>query len=236
MNGHLRKHIHGTRNVLPQLIHNFRMRQTLPLIGKRLAASGNSFTTTFLAMFNPTSAKEQDRMIDDRTWAVGRVRHKRITEKVKTALTEAEYTPDPSLPVLCRVKRGSVIYSSQNDSKKKALRCSSVCAFQHHSGMQFGSIALFCFTNGLPIAVIDIFEQTREGLLTHVGDPSLNGLGGDMEAETLNDFVFKVKKLSVSNKTVAVHVSSIVAKCVHIPIKYSSCDYIIMIPNTFEHH
>lgn len=75
------------------------MRQTLPLIGKRLAASGNSGTTTFLAMFNPTSAKEQDRMIDDRTWAVGRVRYKRITEKVKTALTEAEYTADPSLPV-----------------------------------------------------------------------------------------------------------------------------------------
>lgn len=72
MNGHLRNHIHGTRNVLPQLIHNFRMRQMLPLIGQRIAASENSATTTFLRKFIPN---KEDRMIGDKTWTVGRVRH-----------------------------------------------------------------------------------------------------------------------------------------------------------------
>ena len=34
MNGHLRKHCHGTRLILPQLIHNIRMRQLLPAKGR----------------------------------------------------------------------------------------------------------------------------------------------------------------------------------------------------------
>lgn len=232
MNGHLRNHIHGTRNVLPQLIHNFRMRQMLPLIGQRIAASENSATTTFLRKFIPN---KEDRMIGDKTWTVGRVRHEKIKEKERTALTEAEYSVDTSLPVFSRLRHGSITYSSQNEKQKKALRCSSVCALKHNSGMLFGSIVLFCFTDGVPIAVVDIFEQTCESPLSCLRDPSLNGLDGS-QTKALNDFVFKVKKLSVSNKTVAVPVSSILAKCIHIPIKYSPCDYIVMIPNIFEHH
>ena len=235
MNGHLRKHIHGTRNVLPQLIHIFRMRQMLPLLGKRLATSENSATTAFLSTFLPNSANDQQDRVSDTTWAVGRVRHKKINEKARAALTEAQYTANPSLPVSSRVRHGSIVYSSWNESQKKTQRCSSVCAFQHGSEMLFGFIGLFCFTDGLPIAVIDIFEQTHDGLLTCLREPSLDGLDGS-QTEPLNDFVFKVKKLSVSDKTVAVPVTSILAKCVHIPIKYSPCDYIVMIPNTFEHH
>ena len=41
MNRHLQKHTHETRNVLPQLIHNFNMWQMLLLVGKRIEASEN---------------------------------------------------------------------------------------------------------------------------------------------------------------------------------------------------
>ena len=108
-------------DILPLImfIHNFRMRQMLPLIGQRIAASENSATTTFLRKFT----------------------------------------------------------------------------------------VLFCFTDGVPIAVVDIFEQTCESPSSWLRNPSLNGLDGS-QTKALNDFVFKVK-LSVSNKTVAVPVSSI---------------------------
>ena len=45
------------------------------------------------------------------------------------------------------------------------------------------------------------------------------------------------KKVSVSNKAVAVRVEAIIhQKCVHIPVKHSDIDIIVKQPNINEHH
>lgn len=59
MNGYLRKHCHGTRNVLPQLIHNIRMQQMLPINGKTLIASASSSARTFIESLLETATKTQ---------------------------------------------------------------------------------------------------------------------------------------------------------------------------------
>ncbi len=47
-NGFLKRHCHGTRNVLPQLIQSVRMRLALPLLKDRLDKNENSQTVDFL--------------------------------------------------------------------------------------------------------------------------------------------------------------------------------------------
>lgn len=46
LNGDLRRHCHGTRNVLPQLVHTIYMRQMLPAMSNRLMESENPATVS----------------------------------------------------------------------------------------------------------------------------------------------------------------------------------------------
>ena len=57
--------------------------------------------------------------------------------------------------------------------------------------------------------------------------------GGGLVRGTLR---YKVRKLSLSNTVVAFPVTSILQQCVHVPVKHSETDFIILQPNPFEHH
>ena len=56
MNGHLWKHCHGTRLILPQLIHNIRMLQLLSAKGKEFARSATPLVSAFI---NPRRMRER---------------------------------------------------------------------------------------------------------------------------------------------------------------------------------
>lgn len=49
MNGYMKKHCHGTRNVLPQLIQSVAMRQALSRLHKRFHLQENKDTMLFLS-------------------------------------------------------------------------------------------------------------------------------------------------------------------------------------------
>ena len=53
-------------------------------------------------------------------------------------------------------------------------------------------------------------------------------------SKSVNKFIFCVKKLSLSNKMVAIPATDIKLKCIHIPIKGSPVD--LVLPNMYEHH
>ena len=48
LNGHLRRHCHGTCNVLPQLVHTIHKQQMLSLVQNRLMESENPSTVAYL--------------------------------------------------------------------------------------------------------------------------------------------------------------------------------------------
>lgn len=49
--------------------------------------------------------------------------------------------------------------------------------------------------------------------------------------------MFKVNKLSLSKRLIAVSAEeTVLRKCVHIPQKHSSTDFIVLTPNLVEHH
>ena len=232
MNGHLKKSCHGTRLVLTQMIHTVRMRQLLPLQAKQLTFTRNaaSFIESMLGIQAPSQQREVE--------IKGHIPHKKLDSKVSSALLSANFIstidPLPTLPICERVKSKSILYTARKNNDQR-VRNSSICIFRHESQLLFGSIMQFCFSNGETVAIINVFEHVQQSLLDSVDLPRIPELNHSM-CEDINNFIYCVKKLSLTNVILAVPVISLCAKCVHIPIKGSPFDYIVAIPNMFVYH
>ena len=233
MNGHLRKSCHGTRLVLTQLIHNVRMRQLLPIKCKTMASSATPMVANFIKTLTDCETKNVHCDIEVK----GRVIHKQVDESSASALFSAGFIdsvdPLPTLPVCERIRHNSTLYSTT--SNKQRARDGSICIFNYQSTILFGSIAQFCFARHVAVAIVRVFNLTERSLLDVLHASTLPN-----ETQTLcssiNKFIFCVKKLSLSNRTLAIPVSAISLKCIHIPQKGSPLDFIITLPNIFEHH
>lgn len=233
MNGHLRKNIHGTRNTLPQLVHTIRMQQKLPASSKRLRASENSETIDLLDSLTATTSVET--VIDQHTEVKGRIKHQKIDRTSTNAIESAGlHVATRSLPVCYKVRYKSIPYTAKAVEKKTA-RNGSICVFcDDIQVLHFGTIRFFFFCGSEVHALIDTFKES-EDFCDHIRTPSIPELDSSL-AKSINDFIFPVQKLSIAKETVAVPISHILSKCVHIPVKGSPFDYIVSIPNMFEHH
>lgn len=234
MNGHLRKNCHGTRLVLTQLIHNIRMRQLLPVKCKMIASSATPMVSAFIKSLtesDPTATND----VQCRTEIKGRVTHKQVNNRTANALLSAHFIetlhPLPTLPVCERIRHNSILYSATNG--KERARDGLICIFKYQSTLQFGSISQFCFAKGQVVAIVQVFKLTERSIVDNVRTPTFPELTA---SRTINKFIYCVKKLSLSNQTLAIPVSSISLKCVHIPMKCSPLDFIITMPNMYEHH
>ncbi len=109
-----------------------------------------------------------------------------------------------SVPVFPRYKLNGVLYQVFNN---KRLRNSSTCKFKSVNGMAaFGSI---CDKQSIAIiatfsSVKDAYENLRPASIAELNSYS-----------TVNSCIYSAEKLSTSFH--AVPVSSIIAKCVHVP-------------------
>jgi hypothetical protein len=202
MNGDLKRHCHGTRNVLPQLVRNVRFHQTISRQKKSKSSDGIR----------------------------GRIVHKPLKSKYISAL-EARDLPisNTTLPVFPRYKLKGVVYHVWSE---KRLRNSSTCRFLGVDGLiLYGSIRCFCLCDKKPIAIIATFLSVRD---------TIDSLRAASTVQELNDYsmvnpcIYSAEKLSTSWDIQAVPISSIMVKCVHVPSQL--CDYIIPLPNTYEHH
>lgn len=207
MNGHLKRHCHGTRNVLPQLVHNLRFHQSL-----------------MDEDYNTKSHEDGVR---------GRVKLKKLSSEFLNALNEANYDiSNPTFPTFSRYKHNNILYQVWKDSKQ--CRNSSVCKFMDMNGTTlFGSIRCFCISNGLPVAIIAKFGSIKDAFegLQRATIHELNNFS------STKCFIFKVERLSsTTNCLQAIPISSIITKCVHIPILSKSHDFIVPVTNFYEHH
>ena len=230
MNGHLRKSCHGTGYVLPQLIHTVRMRQMLPVKGKKLASSANPNTAAFIHSLAGINDAASD--IDVKS----RITHKKIEGALLDALKSSGFVSSVqdsvSLPVCSSIRHNSIIYSIASRQNK---RDGSVCACNHCSELKFGSIIQFCFCNRNLIALLHTYQYLNTSILDHIRPPSNSELS-QAACSNISEHIYCVKKLSSTNNIVAVPISSLFVKCVLIPIHNTHFDYIVTIPNMFEHH
>ena len=235
MNGHLKKLIHGIRNVLDQLVFSYQLERSLPLLRKKLEEKETPQAVRYL---QNREADETGSQIGENTYIVGKVKHKLVNTDVQTSLREAgAMLRSEELPVFFKIKRNHVIYHSQSLSKRRGVRNSTVCMFIDPSTAEicFRSIELFFFAMNTPVTVIQVFETTNQDPLAELRTPQLQELQSGYHLETLKKFIFVVKKPSLSSRTRAIPTSNIISRCVFIPMKYSPTDYILPQPNTFEH-
>ena len=232
MNGHLRKNCHGTRLVLTQLIHNVRMRQLLPMKCKKVISSATPMVANFIE-----SVTDVTKNVACRTEVKSRITHKRVPETVANALLSANFIdslhPFPVMPMCERIRHNSILYSVTKGRDR--VRDGSICLFKHESTLHFGSILQFCFAKRQLVAVIRVFKATEQSILNSVHTPTLPNDKLPL-CSTIDNFIFCIKKLSLTNQMIAIPVTSISLKCVHIPVKGSPQDFIITMPNMFEHH
>ena len=206
MNGHLKKHCHGTRNVLPQLVRNLRFHQSV----LDQEHNGQNHEDGFR----------------------GRLKRKHLCTEFMQALHDGNFTVTDSVAlVFPRYKLNGILYQTWKDSKK--LRNSSVCKFMRADDTTaVGSIQCFCYCDTIPVAIIadfgfvkDAFEGVQRATI-----PELN------QFLLKNSCIYTFEKETVSRKIVAVPVSAIKTKCVHIPIKSKCYDFVVPMPNFYEHH
>ena len=230
MNGHLRKSCHGTGYVLPQLVHNVRMRQTLTSKGKKIAGHADPNVAAFISSLTDIHERTSELEIKSR------VRHKQLENEVVNALKAVNIIDQASsaltLPVCKRIRYNSTIYATAPQPQRS--RNGSICVFNHNSELHFGSILEFCYCNGGLFAIVDRFECIDQTLFDHIRSSTLSELTLST-CSKITEFIHCVKKLSHTG-LLAVPVSSIFAKCVHIPVRGAHFDYIITMPNMFEHH
>jgi hypothetical protein len=202
MNGHLKKHCHGTRNVLPQLARNFRFHQAV--------------------LDQEYHAQNHDDGVR------GRVKKKELCSDFLQALHQAGYCSSSSaLPVFSRYKLNGVLYKTWKDSEH--LRNSSVCKFKTESGsIAFGSIHCFCFCNATPVAIMAAFGSVRD---------AFEGVPASTIPEITSFSMTRscVLKVHFSGEFQAVPISSIILKCVHIAVESKPFDFIVPLPNSYEH-
>lgn len=162
--------------------------------------------------------------------------HKKLNKEQITALEQAGFEVTTNyLPVFYRYRLNSVTYCSSN---QRRVRNSSICRVRIPSSHEvcFGSISTFCFANGVPAAVVSVYESTDDCIISESSYHSFLQPDDHAAAKCVKLFMFKVKKLSISKRLVAIPPEVILGKCVHIPIKHSPTDCIVTMPNYVEHH
>lgn len=202
------------------MIHNVWLNQILPIKGRQLVSSSSS--PTFIQSMTGSSVTSRRSKVQ-----------KKIGENLTKALYSASFINSLyPLPSLWKIRHKSILYTTK---KENASRDGSV--FFYQSTLFFGSIVQFCFSAKDLVVLVEVFDQVGKGILDNIHSPT-NPRLSHSTCNGITDYIFCVKKLSCSKHTRvhAISVSSIFAKCVHIPVKDTAFDYIITMPNMFEHH
>ncbi len=143
-NGVLKRQIHGTRNVLQQMIFMIKLRESFSLHSSK-----------------ETSSKNDDVII-------GKVFRRVLSRNHSDVLgIESQVT------VFGKARANGIIYYSSEWEKPDATRKSSVVSFTHRNKMAFGIIQYFCLqNNGEALALINMFSTSQEGIFIDIELPN----------------------------------------------------------------
>lgn len=145
-NGYLKRHCHGTRNVLPQIINAVRLRQKLPLLQQKYLDKENEATKGFLEKVGKSLKQE-------RTGPLGRIVHKCLKEEEKKALEEAGYYVTGNVfPVFPRFRKNGVVFTSTSTKMRNSTVCMISIENDDNSEILF---SWFCFIAGTPITLVN---------------------------------------------------------------------------------
>ena len=226
-NGFMKKHCHGTRNVLPQLIRAVQLHQALPMQMEQVIHGENEATKTFLHSVCPVTSNRNN-------GPLGRIVHRSLTSTDKTVISRAGYQLNSStLPSFSRYFKNGVLFIVYKSSNQ---RDSSVCKVAINSEVFYGRIRKFFLVSGISVVILTLFEHSTQCIFTESMQYSSLLPQDITAARNVKTYIIKVKKLTISSKIIAISANNILEKCVLIPIPNSPHDLIVTQPNVFEHH
>ena len=201
-NGVLKRQIHGTRNILLQTVFMMKLKQ-------------------FFSLQNEMKEISSLQPIAENMFIVGKV----IKQKVPQVYAEKLGTQFPLL--FGRIKLNGTIYHSRQHERLGASRNSSVFCFLQNGTLSFGEILILSLDEPPPLALIEKFSLMKDGILEDIT------LSEEIQLETniLNNIYFRVKKLSLEKELMVIPISSILSKCILIPVKGVEWNYIVKQPN-----
>ena len=209
-NGILKRQVHGTRSILLQMVFMMRMRQSLAFNRK----NGND-----------VSLQE----IGQNSSIIGKI------SKRKLQPDNAKFLGQIYVHTF-GIKLANTIYYSKEHSKVDAARNSCIISFLDAAGhLSFGCIVNFIITDQ-PQALIEKFTVLPSGILDDADSHELQNVSFEMTEVTkcLNNIIFKVKKLSIAKELIILLITSILSKCLLVPVKSQEWNFIVLLPNVLE--
>lgn len=229
-NGHLKRLIHGRGNIIPQLMFNVDVSQTLQLLHTKLVETESPETTNFLNSSSKLAPRSNMTEIGEHTYMVGHCLVKSPTSEESSAIGTEEATP-----FFSQLYKNQMLYHAANrfPNGQHGKRDSTMCVFVTEDRLQrFGRIMAFVKTSP-PQALIRPFLQSSQTLLTQAGPPCRPSLALYKDVDLLNSFISIVEEVSTA-PLVAVPVDNIQRKV--ILVKNELTSYVVKQPNNFEHH
>lgn len=227
-NGHLKRLIHGRSNIVPQLLFNVDVSQTLQLVHHKLAEHESEETMDFLNTSSHIAPRSNMTRIGEHMYVVGQCRVKTLTTEQCAALGA-----DEPVPCFTKLYKDGVLYHCTSGAEVHAKRDSTVCAFERSDNKQhFGRILLFINTPS-PQVIVKEFYQPSQSLLKQAGPPCRPVLAMYKDIDLLNSYITVVEE-TPSNPLLAIPLLDIKEKMVFVKSEIST--YVIKQPNRYEHH
>ena len=137
-NGHLKRHIHGRGNVVPQLIFNIDVSHTLQLVHYKLAQCESEKTMNFSNASSELAPRSNSTQIGEHLYIIGRCHVKSPTSEQCAALGVED-------PIACFYKlyKNGVLYRAESTGVC-GKRDSTVCAFQMRRPETFWTNCTVC--------------------------------------------------------------------------------------------
>ncbi len=129
--------------------------------------------------------------------------------------------------------RGTMLHSTCY-GREGGKRDSTICSFLLDRKENFGILQKFVICcNHRPLALITPFNKADKTLLQSIGRPGRETLEDHCEIDSLSAFIVQVSKTPSS--LCAVPITNLLVKCIRVTMVSSPHDYIIKLPNNFEH-
>ena len=131
--------------------------------------------------------------------------------------------------------QGTMYYSMHYGKGEESKRDSSVCCYSDGCTEHYGVISKFCLCPSSPaLVLIRPFNVSTASLLNSIGNPGRENLKTFAEIDLLSAFFSPISKQLLP--VCAIPISKIVCKCVRVQCPHLSVDYVVKIPNNYEHH
>ena len=231
-NGHLKYLFHSRVNIIDQLVFNLDVQQTLQLLHPLLLKRESIEVLEFLNAMNGNTPRRGMQQVGEHTYTLG----KKMRRQASTVECELLGIPPGQIETFARVFHNGTTYHSASYFKGKGKRNNQVCYF-NMEGRKFGDIQFFTLIPDVdPVAVIKVFEPSDSTILKRAGHPCRLILEQYKDIDFLSTFVHEIKSPEEHSHLMAVPITEIEGKAVHLQLQNSSFDYVLKQPNTYEHN